>query len=205
MMPKGSILLFRHGETQWNRSKRIQGQTDSPSPLTLRGVDQARAYGHAVAELLGPQPDSWRIIGSPLSRCVQTLSILCDSAGLDFDKVELDDRLKEVDTGLYSGLLRSELETSQPELFGGSGGESWYFRCVGGETLDDLARRLGGWLSDRDRDERILVVTHGVAGKVLRGLYQSNDPGAALAEDSPQDAFFILSEGRVERRSCESW
>ncbi len=198
-----TVLLFRHGETQWNRSHRIQGQTDAASPLTLKGVEQARAYGRGLARALGPNITQWTVMGSPLARCVQTISVMCDEAGLDFDKVVLDPRLKEVSCGSYSGKLRSEVELVDPNLFKGKAENSWYFRCPDGETLAGISVRLGHWLSQRKPGEKIILVTHGVAGKVLRGLYSREPMAQALGEDSPQDAYFVLSQGKVTRRTCE--
>ena len=103
-----TILLFRHGETQWNRAHRIQGQTDAASPLTLKGTRQARAYGRALAEHLGGTAADWTVVTSPLARCVQTVSILSDEARLDFSRLRFDDRLKEVDCGIHAGRLRAE-------------------------------------------------------------------------------------------------
>ena len=197
-----TILLFRHGETQWNRSHRIQGQTDAMSPLTLKGVEQARAYGRDLARTLGSDITKWNVVGSPLARCVQTLSALCDEAGIDFTNVHYDDRLKEVCCGAYSGKLRSEVELVDAGLFKGKGENSWYFRCPEGETLKELSQRLGDWLSDLRPADQVIVVTHGVAGKVLRGLYSGEPMSIALAEDSPQDAYFVMSQGKVVRRSC---
>ena len=197
-----TILLFRHGETQWNRVHRIQGQTDAPSPLTLNGAMQARAYGRELARHLGGDIGQWQIIGSPLARCVQTLSILCDEAGLDFGKITFDDRLKEVDCGTLVGKLRTEVELTDPGLFEHKGSRSWYFRCPGGETVADMARRLGDWLNGLQKGAKVIVVSHGVAGKVIRGLYSGEDMEQALAGDSPQDAYFVLSHGQITRRVC---
>lgn len=195
------LLLFRHGETQWNRARRVQGHTDAFSPLTLKGVEQSRAYGLALADYIGGDVTGWRVVTSPLARCVQTVSVLCDASGLDFGQVVFEDRLKEVDTGLFSGRTRADLEATHGEVFGGKGADSWYFKCPQGETLADLQHRLGGWLADRQPNEKIVVVTHGVAGKVLRALYLGRDPADILSDDSPQDAFFVLSGGTAERRS----
>ena len=51
--------------------------------------------------------------------------------------------------------------------------------------------------------DRVIVMTHGVAGKVIRGLYTGEPMAQALAVDSPQDGFFILNDGRVTRQMCE--
>lgn len=196
-----TIILVRHGETHWNREKRVQGQADSVSPLTLKGIGQAQAYGRTIHRLI-EGGEGWRVMSSPLARCVQTSGILCEAAGLPFAAVEYDSRLREVSVGTYSGLLRSTVERDHPGLFDGTGLDSWYFRCPGGETHADMVTRLSHWLAERRAGDRLVVVSHGVAGKILRGLYTGLDPVHALAADSPQDALYVLSAGRAERVGC---
>ncbi|MBR9971776.1 histidine phosphatase family protein [Magnetospirillum sulfuroxidans] len=190
-----TIILLRHGETHWNRQQRIQGHGDSP--LTLNGIEQARAYGRAIQPLLGV--GRWRLVSSPLSRCMQTSAILCETAGLDFAQVERDARLKEVSTGEYSGRLKTEFPPGQ---LGGSGRRSWFFHCPGGETHAHMVSRLSAWLATLGDNDHVVAVSHGIAGKILRGLYAGWDPDHALAQDSPQDALFLLRDGLVQRVAC---
>lgn len=191
------IYLFRHGETHWNRQKRIQGHGDSP--LTLKGIEQAKAYGRTLAGLLG-DPAQWRLICSPLPRCVQTAAILCETSGLDFARIEMDNRLKEISTGHWMGRLKAEMN---PEDLSGEGTNSWFFRCPGGESYDHFSSRLASWLADRQAGEKLVVVSHGVAGRVLRGLHLGLNPDEALSKgESPQDAFFRLRPGSIERVGC---
>lgn len=200
-----TIILVRHGETHWNRARRIQGHTDSVSPLTLKGIDQARRYGEALGRLTGGGEgggDGWAVHTSPLARCVQSTAILCEVAGLDFHRALFDDRLKEVCTGAFSGLLKSELEHRHPALMAGTGLDSWYLRCPGGEDWTAIATRIAAWLAERRPGEKVVAVSHGVAGKVMRALYAGLDPAETLAGDSPQDAVFLLAGGAVERVGC---
>jgi broad specificity phosphatase PhoE len=193
-----TIILVRHGETHWNRQKRIQGHGDSP--LTLTGIAQAQAYGRAIGGLVGAGVGAgWRVVSSPLPRCVQTAAILCETAGLDFAAVTQDARLKEVHTGSHSGRLKADLSPAELE---GSGLDAWFFRCPGGETHAHMAERLGGWLADLAPGDKVIAVSHGVAGRVLRGLYAGRDAIAALAADSPQDAVFLMNGGAIERIAC---
>jgi len=196
-----TILLCRHGETHWNRLRRVQGHTDAPAPLTLTGIDQAKAMGATILRLTAGGA-GWGVAASPLARCVQTAAILCETAGLAFESVAFDDRLAEVDTGGFSGLLKSDLEARYPALMAGTGLESWFLRCPGGESWDDLAARIGAWMRELAPETRLVVVSHGVAGKVLRCLYAGLRPEAVLAEDSPQDALFVLEDGAVTRVAC---
>lgn len=191
------IILVRHGETHWNRQKRIQGHGDSP--LTLKGIEQAKAYGRTIAELIG-NGAGWRLLSSPLPRCVQTSAILSEVSGLDFAKIEFDNRLKEISTGHWMGRLKSEME---PAELSGEGTNSWFFRCPGGESYEHFSTRLSSWLSERQAGEKMVVVSHGVAGRVLRGLHLGMDPDEALSKgESPQDAVFHLRPGSIKRIGC---
>lgn len=196
-----AIILVRHGETQWNREGRVQGHGDSP--LTPKGAAQARAYGRHLVDLLGEQLRSWRVVSSPLGRCAQTTGILCEVAGIDFRTITFDERLREVHTGDWSGLPKADLATRFPQLMEGGGLDHWVFRCPGGESHGQVSTRLGHWLEELSAGDKVVAVSHGIAGRVLRGLYLKEDPHQALLGDSPQDAMFVMSNGCVKRISCE--
>ena len=194
-----TIILVRHGETRWNREGRVQGHGDSP--LTPKGAAQARAYGMRLREMLGEDRRQWRVVSSPLGRCAQTTGILCEVADLDFRAITFDDRLREVHTGQWSGLPKAELETQYPGMLEGEGLNHWVFRCPGGESHQQVATRLSHWLADLVPGDRVVAVSHGIAGRVLRGLYLGMDPDQAMRGDSPQDALFVMSKGCIERIS----
>ncbi|RAU21639.1 histidine phosphatase family protein [Paramagnetospirillum kuznetsovii] len=191
-----TIILVRHGETQFNAEGRVQGWHDSA--LTPKGVAQAFRYGLCLRGLI-EGGDGWRLVSSPLGRCAETTGILCEAAGLDAERVSYDARLKEINTGSLSGLLKSEIA---PELRGGHGLDHWVFKSPDGETHAALSARLAQWLAGIRPSEKLVVVSHGIAGKVLRGLYLGLDPAEALQADSPQDAVFVLRDGAVTRVAC---
>ena len=83
------VYLVRHGETQWNAERRIQGQSDSP--LTEKGVQQAWQVAER-ARTLGIT----HVISSDLGRTQQTARIIADACGCD---VTLEPRLRELDMG----------------------------------------------------------------------------------------------------------
>jgi probable phosphoglycerate mutase len=191
------IYLVRHGETEFNRERRIQGHVDSP--LTELGILQARAVGRLLRDLIR-DPAGWRIVSSPLGRARSTAEIIAGILG--GPEVELDDRLKEMSWGQHDGRLRSELEAENPETFGRTG---WAFDAASGETYEDVAARVGSWLADQppEPERRIIAVSHGVAGRVLRGLYANLPRDLAGQQDVPQDAVFLLQHGGVGRIDCE--
>ncbi len=191
------IYLVRHGQTEFNRERRIQGHVDSP--LTELGVRQAQAVGGLLADLIR-DPAGWRIVSSPLGRARSTADIV--AAQLGGLPVELDERLKEMSWGAHDGRLRAELEAEHPETFGRTG---WAFDASAGETYEEVCDRIGSWLADLppEPERRVVAVSHGISGRVLRGLYANLGRDQAAAQDVPQDAVFLLQHGAVGRIDCE--
>ena len=191
------IYLVRHGQTEFNRERRIQGHVDSP--LTELGVRQARAVGGLLADLIR-DPAGWRIVSSPLGRARATADVI--STRLGGLSVDLDDRLKEMSWGAFDGRLRAELEAEEPETFGRTG---WAFDAATGESYEAVSERVGAWLADLppEPERRVIAVAHGISGRVLRGLYANLDRDEASLQDVPQDAVYLLQYGKIGRIDCE--
>ena len=147
-----TIVLVRHGETDWNRDNRFQGHADPP--LNDAGRAQAREL---AADLRGE--DFAAIYTSPLRRALETAEILAPELGLE---LITDAALKEVDVGSWSGLTRTEVESSFPDGFARwlDYGHGW----DDGETYDELGGRVVAGLLNigaRHSDVAVLAVTHG--------------------------------------------
>ncbi len=95
------LILLRHGQTEYNATRRMQGQLDTE--LSLVGLEQART---AAAQLRGEGVT--RIVSSDLSRALRTAEIVADVLGLD---VTLDERLRETHLGDWQGLTHAEVDT----------------------------------------------------------------------------------------------
>ncbi len=191
----GTVLwLVRHGETEWNAARRLQGQQDSP--LTARGRQQALAIADLLGRTLGRQAPGGaplRLVSSPLGRTRATVAPI--AAALDLP-VEYDPRIAEIGLGAWEGMTWDEIEAAFPGSLDGATPHERFFRPPGGERHADLIQRLGGWLSEIEGPT--VAVSHGFAGRVLRGLYGGLDPVAALDLPQPQDGVFCLSEGRID-------
>ena len=87
------IFLIRHGQTEFNLQRRLQGRMDSP--LTELGIEQARRMGRVLKQAVS-DPETWTIISSPLGRTRRTAEIVCETIGLGCE-IETDDRLMEID------------------------------------------------------------------------------------------------------------
>jgi broad specificity phosphatase PhoE len=187
-----TILLVRHGETEWNRERRFQGWLDAP--LTERGIAQASAIGRLLASL--PEAGDATIAASPLGRARRTAEIICDrmhsSASL-----RVDGRLRELSIGSWDGLTFNEIEALSPGIFDRQGPE-WCFNTADGESYAAFAGRVGEWLGEQDEASTTIVVAHGLVSRILRGLYASLPRATALALPVPQDRIFRLSDGTIE-------
>lgn len=106
-MTAGTVVLWRHGQTEYNVTERMQGQVDIP--LNEYGLAHA---ARAAAALVDFAPTA--IVSSDLTRASLTAQVLADLAGLD---VQLDDRLRERSFGLFEGLTRPEMVEQWPEEF----------------------------------------------------------------------------------------
>jgi broad specificity phosphatase PhoE len=158
-----TILIARHGESDWNRERRWQGQADRP--LTERGREQAEALAQ---RLIHVELDA--IYSSDLQRAYDTATEVARGQRLEVIKQR---DLREVDVGSWSGLTRTEAEEGFPEGFarwreghpGWTDGESYEAmaeRVVEAVTafgrLHEIAHELKNKLW---RSARILVVSHG--------------------------------------------
>ena len=189
----GCILLVRHGETEWNVQRRIQGRFDSP--LTERGVAQARAAGRLVGKL--PDVASVRIVASPLGRALRTAEIIGEHLAPRPGLI-IDDRLSEISVGSWDGLTYRDVEIRSPGIFDGQGRHEWYFRSPDGDTYEAFAGRVGEWLGEVAEIHLLVAVTHGIVSRVLRGLYAKLPRETALTLPVPQDKIFRLSGGVIE-------
>ena len=80
-----------------------------------------------------------------------------------------------------------------------------FFDAPDGESHDDVAVRIESFLADLppEPDRRTIVVSHGAAGRVMRGTYVGLDRETMLDLDVPQDAVFRLQNGQIDRFDCE--
>lgn len=147
-----TIVLVRHGETDWNRESRFQGHADT----CLNDAGRAQVADLALA-LEGT--DLTAVYSSPLERAAETAKIIASKLGLE---VRLDDALMEVDVGSWSGLTRSEIETRYPDGYARwrAYGHGW----DDGETYEELGLRVVAGLqriAESHPDQQVLAVTHG--------------------------------------------
>lgn len=192
------LYLLRHGETQWNTERRMQGARNSD--LTERGRAQAQAMGRALHAELARAPGPTVFLRSPLGRVRETSEIVGRELGLDPRDWRDDPRLVELGYGAWEGFSWPEIEVTHPTALADWRADPHGFVPPGGETHLELRARSAAVLSEIAASAiRTVVVGHGVSGAVVRGLNLGLDARAMFVLEKPQDAFFRLLAGREER------
>ena len=161
-----TLLLARHGESDWNRAGRWQGHADRP--LTDLGREQAREL---AGRLESTELDA--VYSSDLERARETAAIVAGPHRLPVRELTA---LREVDVGSWSGLTRAEAEHRFPDGYrrwlGGS--EGW----EDGETYEQLRERVVDavlTISAQHSGERVLVVAHGGSIRAIHAAALSVD------------------------------
>lgn len=150
------VYLVRHGETEWNAARRIQGQSDSP--LTAKGLFQARQVAERVCK-----EGITHVITSDLGRTRHTAQIIADACGCE---VIEEPRLRELHMGvleerILDGLTEQE-EVWRKQMVDGSPKG----RIPEGETMTELATRMRAALDsclELPEGSKPLLVSHGIA------------------------------------------
>jgi probable phosphoglycerate mutase len=166
------LYLIRHGQSLFNAEKRIQGQTDIA--LSPFGEKQSLAL---AAAFRGLPIDA--VYASPLRRAMQTAAPIADVLKLE---IRTDDRLKEINAGIFEGVGWDEIESHSPEAAARWQAQEPDFVIPGGESRRALGVRGRAALMDifEAGHRQAVVVAHGgvlgAALKSLLGIQIDNSP-----------------------------
>lgn len=188
------LALVRHGQTDWNLQRRIQGVSDIP--LNQTGRDQARATGRALAAHARAGGIWHGIVASPLQRAMQTAQIIAEEVGLARPQPVAG--LEERRYGEAEGLTGEEILARFPEGV----------PVPGQETRTQVVERAMSALlgvarppaarHQAERDSSIIVVSHGgVISSLVRHVTGGAlpAPGEVIANGSVHE--FRLAEGEL--------
>ena len=154
------IFLIRHGETEWNKEKRLQG--NSNVNLAPEGIHKAKLLAEKA-----PFPYIDAIYSSDLSRAVSTAEILAERFGLPVNQVP---ELRETNFGDWEGRSIRELATEYPEDFGKFFTDPERCHPPHGETfLHSQVRVINALyriIADHD-EQNVIIVTHGAVIRLI--------------------------------------
>lgn len=188
-----TLILVRHGESEWNRAGRIQGQVNSP--LTDLGISQAMAISNYLSGIFINQ--ELKIYTSPLDRAIQTAKIIAQGIDCFGSELIIEERLNDFNLGEISGTFgwdkvaeifpeQAKLRLQDPMRFHPSGGES-------GAEFDARLRSL---LEDLMGNGTLkLMVSHGIVNKFIRGILKNLSGKEMINLGESQNTIYRLEQG----------
>jgi probable phosphoglycerate mutase len=197
-MPQPVLYFVRHGETDWNRERRLQGQHDIP--LNPLGRTQAQRCGALLGELLGTgdlSVSDYDYVSSPLDRARETMEIMRGVMGLDPSAYRTDARLMEMSFGRWEGFTYAELQTREAAALEARERDKWGFVLPGGESYAQLEKRVQVWYESIAR--ATVVSAHGGVCRALMALLEVKQPSEASMGDVGQGCVYLFNGTAMTR------
>ena len=197
-MPQPILYFVRHGETDWNRERRLQGQHDIP--LNALGRTQAVRCGALMRELLAkgnlPVPD-YDYVSSPLGRARETMELMRGAMGLEPASYRTDARLMEMSFGRWEGFTFAELQARESEALAERERDKWGFVLPGGESYAQLQVRVRSWCDGIEQDT--VVSAHGGVCRVLMASLNFVEPMSASVGNVGQGCVYVFNDNGMGR------
>jgi len=186
-IPGTTFGFLRHGQTEWNRLKKIQGSCDSP--LTEKGRAEVAEWSHTLQQF------NWdRIFASDLGRAKETVEIINNQLCLP---VAFDSRLREQMWGEWEGLTISYINENFSDDLARRVEMGWDFSAPAGETRLAVKNRVEEALLEAAKKwpaQKILIICH--QGVVKTTLYHITNRQFLPGEDP------LLKHNRLHMISC---
>lgn len=189
------VYFVRHGQTDWNAERRLQGQADTD--INERGRGEADGNGRILARLIDT-PQAFDFVASPMRRTRETMERIRTAMGLDPDAYRTDARLIEVHFGDWQGSTLKEVERRSPGATIERRRDKWNF-CPPGENAENyemLGARVRPWLEEVTQPT--VCVTHGGIFRILFRALEDMPEVEAASLEIPQDRVLRFQDGVLE-------
>src|SRR5262245_39925712 len=192
------VYFARHGQTDWNAERRLQGQRNIP--LNSLGRSQSVTCGGILRDLLlrdGRDCGALDYVASPLGRARETMELIRTGLGLDPGTYRTDVRLMEMSFGRWEGYTFEELKLREAESLAARDLDRPRYVVPGGESYRQLAARVRAWYDGIERDT--VVAAH---GGVCRALMSELGVGAnesGSTGDIGQGVIYVFAGGALAR------
>ncbi len=189
------IYFIRHGETDWNKQGRYQGQSDIA--LNQTGIEQGKTNGVILQEIFRQknlQPSDFNWFSSPLSRTKETAKIIRAQLAQPLPQVNIDERLIELSFGVCEGFRHDELDDELAAVLpkrGERGSEFWSLKVSGSETYVEASKRINSFLSEINKPT--IIISHGGIARVFRHIIANTPQIEVVNWVAPQNAIFHFS------------
>jgi probable phosphoglycerate mutase len=188
--PNPPIYFIRHGETDWNREGRIQGQIDIPHNDT--GHQQAIAISRGLRSFLRDTKIDLFVV-SPLTRARQTMGYLLREFDQPENRAETEPAMLELAFGIWEGHFFKDLKRNAQ--YPKNLDERFRWRPEDGESYEEGRERVRQWIGRIEGPT--VIVAHGAIGRCLIGLVSDMPPAALIKAPTPQGHFCRLQDGRI--------
>lgn len=197
-MPRPVLYYVRHGQTDWNVERRLQGQHDIP--LNALGRAQATQCGRILGDLFardGRRAGDFEYYSSPLGRARMTMELMRKELGLDPHPYLTDARLMEMSFGRWEGFTVDELRKHEARALAARERDKWEFVLPGGESYAQLLVRVRAWYETVERDA--VVAAHGGVARALIAHLGIALPQHAAADDIGQGVVYVFAGNQMTR------
>jgi probable phosphoglycerate mutase len=190
-MPRPILYFVRHGETDWNREKRLQGQHDIP--LNALGRTQAAHCGGLMRDLLtrnGRSIADYDYVSSPLGRARETMELMRGVMELEPSLYRTDARLMEMSFGRWEGFTYAELQSREAAALAERERDKWGFVLPGGESYAQLEKRVQVWFEGIERET--VASAHGGVCRALMAHIGVAQPAEASMGNIGQGVVYVF-------------
>lgn len=159
------LYIVRHGETEWNRAKKLQGWQNSN--LTEKGIKGAKLLSKRLENVKFDF-----IYSSPQTRAVETANHIRK----DGEKLVILDDIKEMGFGKWEGVEKEKLEQLHGEEYYNFWNRPHLYKSSGGETFEELQNRVARGIERiiENGGENVLLVSHGVVIKTIQAMVKKH-------------------------------
>jgi probable phosphoglycerate mutase len=195
-MARPIIYFARHGQTDWNAERRLQGQHDIP--LNSLGRVQAAQSGTILRGLFdreGVRADDLDYVSSPLGRARETMELMRAGLGLPPLDYRTDPRLLEMSFGRWEGFTFAELQEREADALAARERDKWGFVLPEGESYDQLVVRVREWYEGIERDT--VVASHGGVCRALIAHLGIKPKETASLGEIGQGCLYVFAAGAM--------
>lgn len=195
-MSKRPLIYFsRHGLTDWNITRRIQGQIERD--ITEVGRGQAARNGALLKNLIG-NAEGFEFVSSPMRRTCETMEIIRHAMGLDPQNYQTDAQLMELNFGDWQGFTEAEIAQQHPERIANRTADKWNFLPPGtkAESYEMLSNRIIPWVESVKTTT--VCVTHGGCLRTIIKKYGGLSESEASNLSIDQDKILRFDENGLE-------
>ncbi len=162
-----TLYITRHGETEWNLEKRMQGWSDSP--LTAKGIENARELGLRLKDT-----EFEAIYSSPIPRALLTAQTISAEREIP---IVMDDKLREIHMGEWEGKDQSFLTETYAAEYSSFWKTPHLYTSATGENFKELQERVieaVETIKTLHQKGNVLIVTHSIVIKALMAYFKGN-------------------------------